>query len=100
MSEPTKSDQIEVGALWNKEGKTQKFLSGNLNFKDLSDAQWQEVVKTRQVPVVIFTNKFKQKDSHPDLRVYLSKPKAPATPTRTPTPTPAAKPIEPDNEII
>jgi uncharacterized protein (DUF736 family) len=72
-----KSDQTEIGALWKKQGKAQKFLSGNL---DLS-----AIGINKQVPVVIFTNKFKQKDTHPDYRVFLSKPKpqagaaAPAT---------------------
>ena len=63
----TKSDQIEIGALWKKEGKSQKFLAGNLDLAPIGI--------NKQVPVVIFTNKFKQKDTHPDLRVYLSKPK-------------------------
>ena len=62
-----KSDQTELGALWKKQGQAQKFLSGNL---DLS-----AIGIDKQIPVVIFTNKFKQKDSHPDYRIFLSKPK-------------------------
>lgn len=103
----TKSDQIEIGALWKKEGKSQKFLAGNLNFKDLPEDLWQEFIKTRQLATVIFTNKFKQKDTHPDLRVYLSKPKnAPAAPAqapkpaaKAPAPTPAPAPEESDDII-
>lgn len=100
-----KSDQTEVGALWKKEGKTQKFLAGNLDFKNLTEAQWTEVTRTKQIPVVIFTNKFKQNDRHPDLRVYLSKPKEPQAPApaasgqpAAATPAPAAP--EGDGEII
>jgi len=61
------SDQIEIGALWKKAGKNQKFLAGNIDLKPIGI--------DKVVPVVIFTNKFKQKDTHPDYRVYLSKPK-------------------------
>ena len=78
-----KSDQIEIGALWKKAGKSQKFLAGNIDLKPLGI--------DKQVPIVIFTNKFKQKDTHPDYRVYLSKPKpqaeAPAATAETPAPT-------------
>lgn len=74
-----KSDQTELGALWKKQGQSQKFLSGEL---DLS-----VIGINKKVPVVIFTNKFKQKDTHPDYRVFLSKPKpqtaAPAAATAT-----------------
>lgn len=97
-----KSDQTEVGALWKKEGKTQKFLAGNLDFKNLTEEQWKEVTRTKQIPVVIFTNKFKQNERHPDLRVYLSKPKeqapAPAATPTVATPAPAAP--EGDGEVI
>jgi|SRR5882724_2858762 len=62
-----KSDQTEIGALWKKQGKAQKFLSGNLDLTAIGI--------NKQIPVVIFTNKFKQKDTHPDYRVFLSKPK-------------------------
>ena len=97
----TKSDQIEIGALWKKEGKSQKFLAGNINIKNLTDDQVKQLIATKEIPVVIFSNKFKQKDTHPDLRVYLSKPK-----TSAPAPAPAAKTAaapaaaENDNEII
>ena len=101
MSEPAnKSNQIEIGALWKKDGKEQKFLAGNINLKNLTDEQIQTFVKTKELPVVIFSNKFKQKDTHPDLRVYLSKPKVSA-------PAPAAAPAKaapaaaaPEEEII
>ncbi len=93
-----KSDQIEIGAIWKKEGKSQKFLAGNFDLKNLTDTQWAEFQKTKQIPVVIFTNKFKQNERHPDLRVYLSKPKdsTPAAATST-----AEAPVaDADKEII
>lgn len=101
-----KSDQIEVGALWKKEGKSQKFLAGNLDFKNLSEEQWKELTRTKQIPVVIFTNKFKQNERHPDLRVYLSKPKEPQAPAPAAAPAQAAPTAAPaptaegDGEII
>jgi len=101
MSEnATKSDQIEIGALWKKEGKNQKFLAGNINIKNLTDDQVKQLIATKELPVVIFSNKFKQKDTHPDLRVYLSKPKtsAPAPAAAKTVAAPAA--AENDNEII
>lgn len=101
MSEnATKSDQIEIGALWKKEGKNQKFLAGNINIKNLTDDQVKQLIATKELPVVIFYNKFKQKDTHPDLRVYLSKPKAsaPAPAAAKTAAAPAA--AENDNEII
>jgi uncharacterized protein (DUF736 family) len=66
-SNKPKSDQVELGALWRKQGQAQKFLSGNLDLTAIGI--------DKQVPVVIFTNKFKQKDTHPDYRIFLSKPK-------------------------
>lgn len=103
MSENTKkSDQIEIGALWKKEGKSQKFLAGNLDFKNLDEAQWKEFIRTKQLPAVIFTNKFKQKDTHPDLRVYLSKPKEQSNtaPTAKSAPVATAAAAPADAEII
>lgn len=67
----TSNDNVEIGALWKKQGKSQKFLSGTINLKAIG--------YDKDVPVIIFTNKFKQKDSHPDLRIYLSKPKGDST---------------------
>lgn len=64
----TKSDQIELGALWKKEGKGQKFLSGTIKRSALPEGN-------EDIQVVIFSNKFKKADNHPDLRMYLSKPR-------------------------
>lgn len=101
MSEPTKkSDQIEIGALWKKDGREQKFLAGNIDLKPLGI--------DKVIPVVIFTNKFKQKDTHPDLRVYLSKPKNDTAPAAapaakaasTPAPAPTPEPEQPESDEI
>jgi uncharacterized protein (DUF736 family) len=53
----------DIGALWKREGKNQKYLSGY--FKDELG---------EQVEIVIFANKFKKDNPKaPDYRVYLSK---------------------------
>ena len=51
----------EVGALWRK-GGDKPFYSGNLT------------VNGEKLEVVIFPNKYKEKDNQPDLRIYKSKP--------------------------
>ena len=62
-NENEKSDwsQREIGALWKREGRNQKYLTGKLKQADGSDQQ-----------VVIFSNKNKTKDNQPDFRVYKS----------------------------
>jgi len=55
----------EIGALWKKDGPTQKYLSGYLTIDEFG-------TKTK-VNVVVFSNKNKSKDTAPDFRVYLSK---------------------------
>jgi hypothetical protein len=51
----------EIGALWVKESPSQKYFSGHFTDQDGS-----------RVKVVIFTNKHKKKETHPDYRVYKS----------------------------
>ena len=51
----------EIGALWVKESPSQKYMSGH--FTD---------TEGNRCKVVIFTNKHKKKDTHPDYRVYKS----------------------------
>ncbi len=53
----------DIGALWKREGKGQRYLSGKLT------------VKGEQVDIVVFVNKFKEKENQPDFRVYYSKPR-------------------------
>lgn len=79
----TNNDNVEIGALWKKQGKSQKFLSGTINLKAIG--------YDKDVPVIVFSNKFKQKDSHPDLRIYLSKPKAGANAITATSEKPAVK---------
>lgn len=112
------SNQTEIGAIWKKDGATQKFLSISLDFgKEMTDEQWNEFVQTRKLSAVAFTNKFKQNGQHPDLRIFLSRPKdgaAPAKPAAAPSartrpaprtapaaaPEPSQAPAAPDDEII
>ena len=51
----------EIGALWKRESPNQKYLTGKLKVDGV------------EKNVVIFSNKNKQKDTHPDIRVYLSR---------------------------
>lgn len=51
---------IEIAALWENEGKDGTYFSGSLNGAKL----------------LVFKNKFKEKDSHPDWKVYVA-PKKP-----------------------
>jgi len=55
----------EIGALWKKDGPSQKYLSGYLTIDELGTQT--------KVNVVVFSNKNKSKDTAPDFRVYLSK---------------------------
>lgn len=99
----------EVGVLWKREKKSngEKFLTGKLDLKNIGIDQ--------VVDIVVFQNKKKEKDTHPDLRIYKSEPRegAPNTATAA-TAAPVAKkpaapkaaapapeaPAEGDNEII
>ena len=51
----------EIGALWKRESPNQKYLTGKLKVDGV------------EKNVVIFSNKNKQKETHPDFRVYLSR---------------------------
>jgi uncharacterized protein (DUF736 family) len=59
----------EVGALWKKESPTQKFFSGHVKIDDFGE---EKLLK-----VVVFSNRHKQKDSHPDFRIYTVDDKKP-----------------------
>lgn len=73
-----KEGQIEIGALWKKQGLTQKFLSGTIKRSAIPEGN-------EDVQIVVFSNKFKKAENHPDLRIYLSKPKVAAAPATAPT---------------
>jgi hypothetical protein len=62
----------ELGALWKKDGKSQKFYSGFVKVnKDTSEE--------KEIPIVIFLNKLKKNPKAPDLIIYQSKEMGPST---------------------
>jgi len=57
----------ELGALWKKEGKSQKFYSGYVKINKGTENE-------QEIPVVIFVNKMKSENERaPDLLIYESK---------------------------
>jgi hypothetical protein len=57
----------EIGALWRRSGKNQKYLSGYVRIGDELDPQ--------EVRLVVFTNKYKsENEKAPDFVVYKSEP--------------------------
>ncbi len=67
MSDTQKNNEWserEIGALWKREGRNQKYLTGKMKNADGTEQQ-----------VVIFSNKNKTKDNQPDFRVYKSEPR-------------------------
>jgi hypothetical protein len=101
---PNAWDQKELGCMWRREKQNskEKYLTGVLNLKHLPGFPDQDV------PIVVFTNKRKLKDTHPDLRVYLSEKrqgtgngngngKAPARAAAPAAPTP---PVDAANDLI
>jgi uncharacterized protein (DUF736 family) len=91
-----KWDKKELGALWKKEkqGTGEKYLTGTLNLKNLGAG-----FPDKDVPVIIFSNKNKKKDTHPDLRVYLSEKKGAAT-QQPAAAAPAPQPEPESNDFI
>lgn len=57
----------EIGALWRREGKNQRYLSGKLTIGDFGEE--------KTINVVIFSNRFKEKDNQPDFRIYEDRPR-------------------------
>ena len=80
MSDTNKTNsewsEREIGALWKREGKNQKYLTGKMKQADGSEQQ-----------VVIFSNKNKTKDNQPDFRIYKSEPRNEGEQTSTEQPT-------------
>ena len=58
----------ECGALWLRQSTNQKYFSGHVTLQD------EMGVVTKQ-NLVIFSNKFKKEDKHPDFRIYKSEPR-------------------------
>jgi uncharacterized protein (DUF736 family) len=58
----------EIGALWKRKSATQSYLAGHIDV-----SKFDAILDSSKMNVVIFYNRSKQKDSHPDYRLYLSK---------------------------
>jgi len=56
----------EIGALWRRDGKNQKFLSGKITIGEFGEE--------KEIQIVVFSNRFKEKDNQPDFRVYEDSP--------------------------
>jgi len=90
----------EIGALWKRKSPSQSYLSGHI---DVSKAD--AFLGDSKLKLVVFSNRYKEKDTHPDYRVYLSR-EDPAQSDKTPTKnvatsTPETKEIDnPDEEIL
>ena len=73
----------EIGALWRRDGKNQKFLSGKITIGEFGE--------DKTYSIVVFSNKFKEKENQPDFRVYedtpLKKEGSAEAPTEDPSPT-------------
>lgn len=84
----------DIGALWKREGKNQKYLSGYFKLEN-----------GQEVKVVVFSNKNKQNNEKaPDYRVYLSQPseqqQITAKPQNKPTKVQAVKKVEVEEEEL
>lgn len=79
--------QKELGVFWKrtKQNSKETYLTGTINLKALGF--------DKDVAVVVFSNKSKQKDTHPDLRMYISEKKGESGTVvkAAVTPAPAAK---------
>lgn len=93
-------DQKEMGVLWRREKQSnkEKYLTGPINLKNvvtfLGIKTLDELLRT-DLNVVVFSNKGKSKETHPDLRIYYSEPRQKTGATTAPARTPrAAEPVE------
>lgn len=90
-NEKTQQDD-RLGSLWKRESsKGTKYMTGVINLKSLG--------LDKDVQVVCFANSKKEKDTQPDVYMYLSKPKdsAPASKAKSVAKAPAPEP-EPEAE--
>lgn len=53
----------ELGALWLKEGKSGKYMSGRIE------------VNGEKINIVVFKNTYKEKENQPDYKILRSRPK-------------------------
>jgi uncharacterized protein (DUF736 family) len=73
----------DIGCLWSrtKQGTTEKYFTGIIDLKNAG--------VDKKIEIVVFKNKDKKEEKHPDCRIYISE-KRPATPSAAPAPAPAA----------
>ena len=75
----------ELGALWKRQGRNQNYLTGKIKIGEFG--------VEKEVKVVIFTNKNREKNERaPDFIVYESEPAESQDTATTPTATSAAAP--------
>ena len=88
----------ELGVLWKrtKTGTKNSYLTGTINLKKLIE---QGIDPSSDIALVIFPNKHKTKDTHPDLRVYVSEKKSSTSTTNT-TKTPVKTAVAQDDGLI
>jgi uncharacterized protein (DUF736 family) len=84
----------ELGALWKREskGSGEKYLKGVLKFQEA-------VVAGQEVEVIIFANKTKKAENHPDLRVYITEATNGASAPKSTTAKIATKPVAAPVEV-
>jgi uncharacterized protein (DUF736 family) len=61
-------EQREIGAMWKRDGVNQKYLVGRLKLEKVPK-------DSEELNIVVFSNKNKSKETHPDFRVYVSQSK-------------------------
>jgi hypothetical protein len=85
-------DAKEIGCFWRRESKgtKEKYLTGVINLKALGF--------DKDVQVIGFSNKRKTKDTHPDIRLYISEKKGASG--QSSAPAAAAAPAPDSNELI
>jgi hypothetical protein len=88
-------DQKELGVMWKKEKLTtkEKYLTGAFKLGKvfgLLGVKTLEELLALDINFVVFSNKNKSKDTHPDLRIYWSEPRVKGASPTVPTARPAA----------
>jgi hypothetical protein len=104
------TEKKELGCMWRRESQNtkEKYLSGVLSVDQLQKAI-DASAGAESIQIVVFTNKVKSKDTHPDLRIYLSEKRVAASPmpkaatkpsAAAPAPTPVASADPNPDELI
>ena len=101
---PNPWEKKELGCLWkkSKKGTNEGYLTGVISLgKVLENIEVSSIEELRKLDLdlICFSNKNKKKDTHPDVRIYYSEPRASAAPApaaarpaaaRAPRPAPPA----------